>query len=118
MIGRIEDVAPPGGGADAWRSEWANTVGMAKRYSIAEARKNFAKLVHEAEGGAGVELTRRGRPVAVLIAIREYERLRRDRPTFSEAFAGFVEQHGDDAVGLDTEVVSGLRDRSTGRRVD
>ncbi len=91
---------------------------VAKRYSIAEARKNLAKLVNEAEGGAGVELTRRGRPVAVLIAIREYERLRSERPKFSEAFAGFVARHGDGAVGLDAEFISDLRDRSTGRRVD
>lgn len=91
---------------------------VTKSYSIAEARKNLAKLVNEAEGGAGVELTRRGRPVAVLLAIREYERLRSERPTFSEAFAGFVERHGDDAVGLDAEFISDLRDRSTGRHVD
>ena len=89
-----------------------------KSYSIAEARKNLAKLVNEAEGGAGVELTRRGRPVAVLVAIREYESLRSERPTFSAAFAGFVERHGDDAIGLDAEFVSDLRDRSTGRDVD
>lgn len=84
-------------------------------YSIAEARKNLAKLVSEAEGGAGIELTRRGRPVAVLVAIREYERLRSERPTFSEAFAGFLERYGNDAVGFDAELVRDLRDCSTGR---
>lgn len=45
-------------------------------YSIAEARNNLARLVHVAEDGEPVRLTRRGRPVAVLLSLGEYERLR------------------------------------------
>ncbi len=45
-------------------------------YSIAEARNNLARLVHEAEDGDPVHLTRRGLPVAVILSLAEYERMR------------------------------------------
>lgn len=38
---------------------------MVKKYSITEARDNFTSVIHEAEKGTQVELTRRGKPVAV-----------------------------------------------------
>ena len=48
---------------------------MTERYSIAEARRNLPKLVHEAERGKAVELTRRGESVAMLISRRRFEQL-------------------------------------------
>ncbi|MXY68731.1 MAG: type II toxin-antitoxin system Phd/YefM family antitoxin [Acidobacteriia bacterium] len=42
---------------------------------MAEARRNFPSLVREAENGRAVRITRRGKPVAVLIGGREFERL-------------------------------------------
>ena len=42
---------------------------MSKQYSIAEARDNFPRVVHEAETGEAVELTRRGKPVARLTTV-------------------------------------------------
>lgn len=53
---------------------------MTKRYSIAEAKNQLSRLVHEAEADTHVELTRRGQPVAVVISIHEYQRLA-TRPT-------------------------------------
>ncbi|MEW6569314.1 MAG: type II toxin-antitoxin system prevent-host-death family antitoxin, partial [Chloroflexota bacterium] len=41
---------------------------MTKRYSIAEARQNLAAVVHELERRARIELTRRGKPVAVMLS--------------------------------------------------
>jgi len=49
---------------------------MEEGHSIAEARNNLARLVHVAEDGEPVRLTRRGRPVAVILSLAEYERLR------------------------------------------
>ena len=49
---------------------------MDNGYSIAEARNNLARLVHEAEDGDPVRLTRRGLPVAVILSLAEYERMR------------------------------------------
>jgi prevent-host-death family protein len=50
---------------------------MVRRYSVTEARNNFARIVHEVESGDTVEVTRRGKPVAVLMAKEEHERLTR-----------------------------------------
>ena len=48
---------------------------MLKQYSIAKARDHFTSLVRTVERESAVELTRRGKPVAVILSIREYERL-------------------------------------------
>ena len=52
---------------------------MSDAYSIAEAKNNLSGLVHEAEQGHPVRLTRRGKPVAVLISTQQYERLSKPR---------------------------------------
>lgn len=44
---------------------------MVKRYSIAEAQDRLPNLVHEAEGGTRVELTRDGKPVAMILCVPE-----------------------------------------------
>lgn len=41
---------------------------MDKTYSIAEARSDLSKVVREAEAGRPVTLSRRGRPVAVVVS--------------------------------------------------
>lgn len=46
-----------------------------KAVSIAQARNSLAELVYEAEEGQPVQVTRRGRPVVVLLSEAEYERL-------------------------------------------
>ena len=54
---------------------------MEKEYSIAEARNQLSGLVHEAEQGRPVRLTRRGKSVAVLVSADEYERLSKPKKT-------------------------------------
>ena len=49
---------------------------MAKRYSIAEIRNRLSEVVHEAEEGEEITLTRRGKPVAVLLSRQKFTRLR------------------------------------------
>ena len=48
---------------------------MSKAYSIAEARNQLSRVVHEAESTGEVQLTRRGKPVAVVLSMDEYRRL-------------------------------------------
>jgi prevent-host-death family protein len=50
---------------------------MQKQFSIAEAKNRLPTIVHSVENGPSVELTRRGKPVAVILSIQEYERLSR-----------------------------------------
>ena len=43
--------------------------------SIADAKAQFTRLIHRAERGEAVHITRRGKPVAVLVSEDEYRRL-------------------------------------------
>ena len=86
-----------------------------KRYSIAAARNNFTRIVHAAEAGAAVELTRRGKPVAVLLALQEFDRLIEGRRGFRETYQDFLRRHPDlDAVEPD-EWLQGVREPAPGR---
>lgn len=44
--------------------------------SIAEAKNQLTAIIHQAETGQPITLSRRGKPVAVILSIAEYERLR------------------------------------------
>jgi prevent-host-death family protein len=88
-----------------------------KRFSIAEARDNFTSLVHVAEGGVTVELTRRGKAVAVVMALTEYERLTGKRRRFSEAYQDFRRRNPDfvDNAVEPEEWLRDVRDPSPGK---
>lgn len=90
---------------------------MSKRYTIAEARANFPSLVNEAVAGLGVELTRRGKPVAVLLSVDQYEALRGNHLGFKSAYRNFLKKHPIKEVGTDAGVWKKVRDRSAGRSV-
>ena len=91
---------------------------MAKQYSIAEARANLPTIVDQAEAGQEVELTRRGKAVAVVVSLREFERLRGTRPRFGDVYREFLANHDLSEVGLDEGFPIVTRDKSPGRKVD
>ncbi len=82
------------------------------RYSIAQARDQLAQLVHDAEAGQRIELTRRGEPVAVLLSFAAYERLTAQSLPFADALDRFRKD-----ADLDDDDLGALRDRSSGRDV-
>jgi len=45
-------------------------------FSIAQAKARFAELLYQAEAGRTVRITRRGKPVAVVLSEVEFERLK------------------------------------------
>lgn len=90
---------------------------MAHRYSIAEARTHLPTIVDHAEAGLTVELTRRGKPVAVVVSLREFERSRTHRARFSEAYGTFLASHRLEDIGLDSGFATSLRHQDTGRKV-
>lgn len=90
---------------------------MAKRYSIADARANLPSIVDEAEAGQAIELTRRGKPVAVIVSLRELERLRGARTQFNDAYRRFLETHSLKDIGIDADHFKSTRDRAPGRKV-
>ena len=57
-------------------------------WTIQDAKNKFSALVNYALAGEPQHVTRRGEPAVVVLAIDEYERLRRmeraDAPTFAE----------------------------------
>jgi prevent-host-death family protein len=88
-----------------------------KTYSVAEARQNFARLIRSAERGKAIEITRRGKPVAVLLSATEYLALTRERPRFVDALAVVRSELEVDELGIGDAEFEGLRDESPGREV-
>ena len=90
---------------------------MPKKYSIAEARSNLPKIVDQAEAGAEVELTRRGKPVAVIISHRQLERLRSERPRFADVCKAFLRKHSLTDVRVEDDFFQAARKKDIGRKV-
>ena len=90
---------------------------MPKQYSIAEARNHFTAIVRDVEREAAVELTRRGKPVAVLLSIQEYNRLSSGTGGFWKAFTAFRKRVNLQELAIDPDIFTGLRDQSPGREV-
>ncbi|MEK7866709.1 MAG: type II toxin-antitoxin system Phd/YefM family antitoxin [Planctomycetota bacterium] len=89
---------------------------MARQYSIAEARDRFPAIVRDAEKGAPIQITRHGRPVAVIVSVTRYERLKSRRPDFWATLQRFRASHDLRALDIDS-VFANVRDRSGGREV-
>lgn len=94
---------------------------MNEQHSIAEARSKLDNLVHKAEQGEAVELTRRGERVAVLLGWQEYERLAGPQPPAPprkspwEAYQEWRRTADFDAIGDPDEIWGNVRDRGPGR---
>ena len=82
-----------------------------------EEGSGLPRIVDQAESGVEVELTRRGRPVAVLVSHREFERLRGKRLHFRDAYRKFLKTHSLQEIGVDPDFAASTRDRTTGRKV-
>ena len=91
---------------------------MQKQFSIAEAKNRLPSIIHYVEKGPYVELTRRGKPVAVLLSIQEYERLSRKYTGFWSAISEFRRKVEDEGFDISYIYFNGLRDLSSGREVE
>ena len=91
---------------------------MPKSLSIADARNRLARVVHDVETGPPVELTRRGRPVAVIVSVREFETLAGARGSFASALRRFRKANDLKSGGIDRSFFGMLRDKSPGRPVN
>jgi antitoxin Phd len=88
-----------------------------KSFSIADARNHLTRVVHEVETGRPVELTRRGKPVAVIVSVREFERFARRRGSFASALRRFRKENDLRKEGIDPRLFRKIRDASPGREV-
>ncbi|MBW2049398.1 MAG: type II toxin-antitoxin system Phd/YefM family antitoxin [Deltaproteobacteria bacterium] len=91
---------------------------MQKQYSIAEAKNNLPSIIHQVEKGSSVELTRRGKPVAVLSSMREFERLNLSNAGFWNSLMSFRQMLKSEGTVISDEDFEGLRDLSPGREVE
>ena len=87
---------------------------MTKEFSIAEARKHMAHLVDQAEHGQVVRLTRRGKPVAVVISIAKFDGLTSRNLPFWPVLEAFRDSG---PLFTDIDEVFDVRDPSPGRSV-
>ncbi len=90
---------------------------MLRQYSIVEARDHFTSLVRKVEQGTAVELTRHGKPVAVLISMAEYQKLNGERSSFWDALTRFRNSVDLQQLDIQPEIFENLRDSSPGREV-
>ncbi len=91
---------------------------MIKQYSIAEARNHFAAIVHDLEPARPVQVTRRGKVVAVLMSVEEYERLTADATDFWDAYTTFRASVDLPSLQIEAELFAGVRDAAPGRDAD
>lgn len=89
---------------------------MENQYTISEAKNRLPSIIHSVEKGPSVKLTRRGRPVAVLLSIKEYEKLVHKNIGFWNALVHFRKKTGE--LEISDSDFEGLRDRSLGRTAD
>ena len=88
---------------------------MPEEVSIADAKNNLTKLVYQAELGEAVRITRRGKPVAVLISEAEYGHLApRTKKDPWRAVEDWRRAASFDWHELGAEEVDSWRDRSSG----
>jgi prevent-host-death family protein len=86
--------------------------------TIAEARDQLPRLVHDVEDGPPVTITRRGKPVAVVMSVPAYRRLLARQQPFWDALNSFRSEH-DLTVLKDVDTLfDGLRDADPGRAVE
>lgn len=89
---------------------------MTDKNSIAEARRNLPKLVRAAENGTDVELTRHGKPVAMLIGCKRFERLTSSRRSFVTAYQVFTNESDLAELALDPDkLFARQREKTPGR---
>jgi prevent-host-death family protein len=86
-----------------------------RTYSLAEARDNLTAIVRDVEKTTAVELTRRGKPVAVILSIDEYQRLTRPSGSFSAALDRFRQAASLAELAMGPELFEGVRDADPGR---
>lgn len=88
-----------------------------------DAKNRLSALVHDAESGSPVELTRHGKPVAVVLGLDTYDRLNDEKRVFGRLFDRFLREWPLSAQETkrqdrDDDPFAGIRSKESGRTVD
>ncbi len=90
---------------------------MHHQYSIANAKNSLSRIVHKAEEGETVHLTRRGKLVAVLLSAKEFQKLSKKQSSPADALQQFLSNKNYNDVDIEPTVFSGLRVKNSGRDI-
>jgi antitoxin Phd len=90
---------------------------MSEQYSIAQARHDLAALVRKLEKQSQIEITRRGKTVAVLLSLQEYQRLSAERTGFWQTYTDFCQRVDLPALDINPDIFDGVRSSDPGRDV-
>jgi len=90
---------------------------MNKTFPVVKARQQFANIIASAERGGVVAITRRGKPVVVMISAAQYARLAGEVPSFSEVVLQLRDKLDVENLGIDDNTFADLRDPSIDREV-
>jgi prevent-host-death family protein len=91
---------------------------MQEQYSISIAKNNLPKIIHSVEDGSAVQLTRHGKPVAVLVSFVQYQGLVKQKKDFWTALTYFKKSSRKEEPLIEDRDFNGLRDENQGRDVD
>lgn len=89
---------------------------MQKHYPISQAKNHLPAIIHAVEDGEAVELTRHGKPVAVLLSTAQYQDLIQPHINLWEAITSFRKSWSSSGL-LENDEFSDIRDISKGRKV-
>jgi len=82
---------------------------MVGEVPVSEARRKLSGLLTRVQEGKRIRITRRGKPVAVLLSLPDYLALTGERPSFMDATRGVRERFDVDALGSEDQDFEGLR---------
>ena len=85
-----------------------------EQFSIAEARNHFTQLIHMAESGKPVRVSRRGKTVVVVMSIREYQRLVHPGDFWMPLAKVRGQIESGEREAIEPDVFAGVRDPSPG----
>ena len=91
---------------------------MDKTFSVAQTRDNLAALLKTLRRESVIRITRRGKPVAVLLSVEDYDRLTSGKSGFWNAYTRYLQQVDLGALDIGPDVFEAVRDTSPGREVD
>ena len=91
---------------------------MQEQYPIGIAKNNLPKIIHSVEDGSAVQLTRHGKPVAVLVSFAHYQGLFKQKKDFWTALTYFKKSSLNKEPLIEDRDFDGLRDENQGRDVD
>lgn len=94
---------------------------MTISYSIAEARDQFAALVHQVEkSNEPIQVTRRGESVAVILSQNVYQQLLTQNTKLDtwQAYLNYMEQWQAEEIDIEDDIWAEIRDTLPDREIN